>query len=171
MHDARDAEDTRLLESGDHSQLLENYVYLIEEACALRLRDRDAADEVGQRIYLRLLSELRSGKRYGVPFRVVVWKVVEWTCRGYEWERKQADSLPDEWDPEGPDDYAAWESDHDLALLLARLTGRKREVAELTYIDELAADEIAARLGITANNVYVTLHRAHEELAEKLRAS
>jgi hypothetical protein len=49
MHDARDAEDKRLLEAGEHTQLLENYVYLVQEWVALRVRDRQAADEVAQR--------------------------------------------------------------------------------------------------------------------------
>ena len=78
MHDARDAEDKRLLEAGQHRQLLENYVYLVQEQCFLRLRDRDAADEVAQRIFLRLWNELRNNKRYSVPFRVVVWSVLGW---------------------------------------------------------------------------------------------
>ena len=46
MHDARDAEDKRLLEAGEYERLLENYVYLVREWTLVRLRDREAADEV-----------------------------------------------------------------------------------------------------------------------------
>ena len=49
MHDARDAEDKRLLEAKEHTQLLENYVYLVQEWVAVRVRDRQAAAEVVQR--------------------------------------------------------------------------------------------------------------------------
>jgi hypothetical protein len=76
-HDARDAEDSRLLEAKDH-KLLENYVYLVQEWVSLRVRNRAAADEVVQRVFLRLASELEPGKTYNVPYRVVVWNVVKW---------------------------------------------------------------------------------------------
>lgn len=171
MHDARDAEDTRLLEAGDHDRLLDNYVYLVEQWCLVRLRDRDAAEEVAQRVFLRLWKELKKGRRYRVPYRVVVWKVVQYACQGYDWERKQADDLPDDWDPEAPDDYEDWASNHDLAAVLSALPGRQREVAELAYLDDLAAPQIAERLGMTPNAVHQALFNAHKKLAETYRAA
>jgi hypothetical protein len=39
MHDARDAEDKRLLEDGEHTRLLENYVYLIQGRCGSTSED------------------------------------------------------------------------------------------------------------------------------------
>ena len=104
MHDARDAEDKRLLEAKEHTQLLENYVYLVQEWVSLRVRDRQAADEVAQRVFLRLAKELADGKTYSVPYRVVVWSVVKWTAQGYEWAAKEGATLPDDWDPTGPDE-------------------------------------------------------------------
>ena len=118
MHDARDAEDKRLLEAKEHTQLLENYVYFVQEWVAVRMRDRQAADEVVQRVFLRLASELAAGKFYRVPYRVVVWSVVSWTARGYEWTAKKGAALPDEWDAPAPDEYEAWEAEHDLGPLL-----------------------------------------------------
>jgi hypothetical protein len=106
MHDARDAEDKRLLEAGEYERLLENYVYLVREWTLVRLRDREAADEVSQRVFLRLLRELRAGKRYVVPFRVVVWKVVDFMCLGYEWGTTRRERCRG-WDPEAPDAFAA----------------------------------------------------------------
>ena len=94
MHDARDAEDNRLLEAKAHTRLLENYVYLVGEWVALRVRDRQAAAEVVQRVFLRLASEFAAGRMYAVPYRVVVWNVVSWTSRGYEWRVKDGASLP-----------------------------------------------------------------------------
>jgi hypothetical protein len=81
MHDARDAEDKRLLEAGEHKQLLASYFRPVLECRYLRTRDEDAGNEVAQRVFVRLLRELHSGKRYRVPFRVVVWMVTEWTLR------------------------------------------------------------------------------------------
>src|SRR5262245_33632363 len=99
MNDARDAEDNRLLEAGEHKQLLGNYFDRVRELCFLRLRDREAADEAAQMVLVRLVHELERGKRYSVPFRVVVWKVVEWTTRGFYPGAKQDATLPDDWDP------------------------------------------------------------------------
>src|SRR5438067_11935050 len=82
MHDARDAEDTRLLEAGEHKLLVAGYFHAVRERCFLRLRDRDAGDEVAQQVFVRLLGELERGRRYRYPFRVVVWMVTEWTLRG-----------------------------------------------------------------------------------------
>lgn len=167
MHDARDAEDRRLLEAGEHTQLLENYVYLVQEWAALRLRDRRAAEEVVQQVFLRLASELAAGKTYAVPFRVVVWSVVNWTAAGHRWTTGEA-SLPEEWDAEAPDDFAEWEDDHDLGLLIADLPDRDREVLDLLYREGLSPAQVAERLGINVNAVYQASHRGHRKVAEKL---
>ena len=168
MHDARDAEDKRLLEAGEHTQLLENYVYLVQEWVAIRVRDRQAAEEVAQRVFLRLASELAAGKSYSVPYRVVVWNVVTWTARGYEWSPKEADTLPEEWDDVAPDQFAAWEAEHDLGLLLADLPEGDRAVLELIYREGLAPAQVAERLGMKPNAVHQATYRGHRKVAEKL---
>lgn len=168
MHDARDAEDKRLLETGQHTLLLENYVYLVQEWAALRVRDRQAADEVVQRVFLRLAGELAAGKSYSVPYRVVVWSVVNWTARGYEWSPKEAATLPDDWDAAAPDEFAAWEAEHDLGVWLADLPDREREVLDLIYREGLTPAQVAERLGIEPNAVHQAAFRGHRKVAEKL---
>src|SRR5688572_26020159 len=138
MHDARDAEDKRLLEAREHTQLLENYVYLVQEWVALRVRDRHAAEEVVQRVFLRLAKELDAGKSYSVPYRIVVWSVVNWTARGYEWSPKEDAPLPEEWDDVAADQFAAWEAEHDLGLLIADLPDGDRQVLDLIYREGLS---------------------------------
>src|SRR5690242_4627028 len=78
MHDARDAEDRRLLDEKNHKQLLAGYFHLVRERCFLRLRKEDAADEAAQQVFERLLKELRAGKTYPVPYRIVVALVTDW---------------------------------------------------------------------------------------------
>lgn len=168
MHDARDAEDKRLLEAGEHQRLLESYVYLVREWTLVRLRDREAADEVSQRVFLRLLRELRAGKRYPVPFRVVVWKVVDFSCGGYEWGSRREGTLPEEWDSEAPDAFAGWEDEFDVAKLLETLPSRQRDVLELVYLKGLGPEQIAVRLGVKRNAVDQALHNGHRKLAERL---
>ena len=168
MHDARDAEDKRLLEAGEHTRLLENYVYLVEEWAALRVRDPRAAEEVVQRVFVRLAGELAAGRSYAVPFRVVVWNVVNWTARGYEWSPKEAATLPEEWDDVAPDEFAAWEAEHDLGLWLADLPAREREVLDLLYREGLTPAQVAERLGIEPNAVHQATFRGHRKVAAKL---
>ena len=170
MHDARDAEDKRLLDTGEHKLLLAAYFHPVRERCYVRLRDDDLANEATQRVLVRLAGELAKGKTYPVPFRAVVWMVTEWTLRGLHPSPKQDATLPEQWDPEAPDAFAEWEVEHDLALLLADLPERQRQVAELAYGEQLGAQQIADRLGLEPNAVYQALHNAHKRLAEKLRA-
>ena len=171
MHDARDAEDKRLLEAKEHPQLLENYVYLVQEWTAIQVRDRQAAAEVVQRVFLRLASELDAGKCYAVPFRVVVWNVVRWTARGYEWAVKEGVSLPEHWDGVAPDELEQWEGDHDLAVWIADLPDRQREVLALLHGEGLSPAQVAERLGMTRNAVDQAAHNGHRKVAEKLRAA
>lgn len=168
MHDARDAEDRRLLEERNHKQLLAGYYRPICERCFVRVRDEDAAREAAHRVVLRLLEELARGRTYRVPFRVVVWMVTEWTLRGFYPGAKHDASLPEGWDPEAPDAFEGWESDHDFGLLIAGLPPGQREAAELRYRDGLEPAQIAVRLGIEPNAVYQRLHNANRKLAELL---
>jgi RNA polymerase sigma factor (sigma-70 family) len=169
MHDARDAEDRRLLEAGEHKLLLAGYFTPVRDRCFFRLGTREAGDEAAQQVFLRLWGELRAGKTYPVPFRVVVWKVTEWTLRGFYPGREEAE-LPESWDTDGPDAYAEWESDHDLGALFADLPGRQHQVLDLRYRLGLTPAEIAEQLGIEANAVHQALHNGHAKLREKLRA-
>lgn len=169
MHDARDAEDRRLLDEGNHKQLLVNYLTVIRERCWLRLRDDSAADDAAQAIVLRLLSELSSGKRYPVPFRVVVRKVTDWELNGYFAPAKQDASFPEGWDPPAEDSLEEWGDDFDLDLLFDGLPQGQREVVDLVYRDGLTPGDAAGRLGINPNALYQRLHNAHDNLAERLR--
>jgi len=170
MHDARDVEDKRLLEAGDHKLLLAGYFHAVRELCFLRLRDREAADEAAQIVFLRLFNELKRDKTYSVPFRVVVWKVVEWTVRGFYPGAKQDEMLPDDWDPAAGDEYAGVEDDYDFGRLVADLPSRQREVLDLIHGQGLSHEQAAERLGITRNAVDQALHNGHRKLADKLGA-
>ena len=167
MHDARDAEDRRLLEAGDFAQLLANYFHPVRQRLVARLRNEDAANEVAQTVFDRLLRELTSGKTYPVPFRVVVWQVVEWKLKEHFGGRREvpvADLPP----VEAADELAELEARADLGTLFAELPERQREVAKLRYLQGLEPAQIADRLGIEANAVYQALFNANGRLREML---
>ena len=168
MHDARDAEDSRLLEAGEHAALLRSYYETIILRCRVRTRREDDALECAQAVAVRLLSELKRGRRYPVPFRVVVHKVIEWTTKGfYERGRAVFVELEDDLFGDG-DPFADVETRYDLERALAELAEGDGEVARMRYLDGAEIEEIAERLGKTRNAVDQALHRARKKLQELL---
>jgi RNA polymerase sigma factor (sigma-70 family) len=163
MHDARDAEDRRLLEAGDHRRLVEAYYGLIVGRCRARIHDEGEAIDVAAAVAVRLLSELKAGKRYPVPYRVVVNKVVTWTIGAY-FERGKIHHV--ELDDVHPADdaYETVEAELDVAALIADLPERERQVAWLRIVAGLSPEQIAEKLGITRNNVDQAWHRAKRRL-------
>ena len=155
MHDAKDAEDTRLLAAGEHGALIQSYYETIIQRCRARCRTEDDGLDCAQAVVVRLLAELRRGRRYSVPYRVVVHKVIEWTTKGF-YERGRAvivefdDDLPEEVFPPA-DPYADVETRYDLERALARVPEGDREIArtcgrELIHHGLLGLSE--ARIGI-----------------------
>jgi len=166
MSDARDAEDTRLLEAGEHARLLATYFDVIRGRCAAKCKSRDDGEECASRVYMRLLGELKAGKRYRVPFRVVVHMVVNWTVKGfYRRSPVQEVSLEAvEGAPADGDLYAAIEAELDGHALLEGLPPRERQVAVLRWLRGLEIEDVARELGIERNAVDQALHRARRRL-------
>lgn len=162
-----DALDRQLYESRDIAQLLARYDRMIHNTCVAKLRGHADADDVAQAVRMRLLKEFERGKRYDVPYRVVVWKVVHWTVGGYFNAQRIDDPLPDDWDAEGGRLEDEVVTRFHLGGLLADLPGREREVAELRYVRMLEPDQIADELGIARNNVDQALWRANNKLREQ----
>ena len=168
MHDARDEEDRRLLEAGDYAALLRSYYETIILRCRVRCRREEDALECAQAVVVRVLSELKRGKRYPVPFRVVVHKVIEWTTKGF-YERGPVTLVELEGDILGdgtPFDDA--ETRYDLERALDELAPGDGEVARLRFLEGLEIDEIAARLTKERNAVDQSLHRSRKRLRELL---
>ena len=168
MHDARDEEDRRLLEAGEHAALLRSYYETIIQRCYVRCRTRDDALECGQAVAVRLLAELKRDKRYAVPYRVVVHKVIEWTTKGfYERRRVRLGELPGDL-PEVGNPFEDAETRYDLERALGSLSKGVAEVARLRFLEGLEIDEIAERLGKARNAVDQALHRSRKKLQDLL---
>ena len=168
MRDERDAEDARLLENGNIAGLLAAYHQIIVGRCIARLRGDDAAYDVAQNVMLRLLTEFRRGKRYSVPYRVVVHQVIDWTLKEHFQEQDTAAPLPEGWEPAVEDASEAVLSRYYLTDRFASLPGQTRKVLELRYLAGLEIEQIAERLGLTRNAVDQALHRGHAKLREGL---
>jgi RNA polymerase sigma factor (sigma-70 family) len=171
MRDARDAEDALLLENGDHAALIAAYHAIVVQRCLIAVRS-EAGYDVAQNVFERLLKELTARKRYRVPYRVVVHKVVDWTVQEHFQGLPTDVPLPDGWDPvDEADPYRTVEDDEVLAALFADLPEGSRRVLELRYREGLGIDEVAERLGMTRNAVDQALHRGHSKLRERIGAS
>src|SRR5205809_69702 len=96
MHDARDAADKRLLEAGEYARLVESYYGVIVKRCQARTKSDEQAFDVAGDVVIRLLGELKAGKRYTVPFRVVVHKVIGWKLAEHFTGRSQEAELGDD---------------------------------------------------------------------------
>jgi RNA polymerase sigma factor (sigma-70 family) len=166
MHDARDAEDKRLLDAEEYARLVESYYGVIVKRCQARIHDDGAALDTAADVVLRLLGELKRGKRYNAPFRVVVHNVIGWKIAEHFGERLKEVELPDDVAAEGADPVAA--EQFDLPALLRDLPAREKEVASLRLVGGLGPPQIAERLGITRNNVDQAWHRARQKLRERL---
>ena len=166
MHDERDAEDLRLLEAGCHAELLAAYHDVVVGRCVARLRWPRGYD-AAQDVFERLLTELRKGKTYPVPYRVVVHKVVDWTIKEHL-AGEPVGPLPDGWEPVAPDELDEAIGDHDLMSLFATLPERAGDVCRLRYLLGLGVDQIAERLGIQENAVHQALWRGHQKLKESV---
>lgn len=169
MHDARDADDNRLLDEGEHKRLVANYFDTIRTLARARARNRYDGEEIASIVFLRLLRELDDGKRYPLPFRLVVPLVVRWCAYGFYGERqKDPVELPGGWDGETTGGQSEWVERADLSALFASLPERPRQVATLRYLVGLSHEQIAEQLGIDRNAVDQALWRAHQKLRELL---
>jgi RNA polymerase sigma factor (sigma-70 family) len=169
MHDARDAEDKRLLEAGEYARLVESYYGVIVKRCQARTKSDGDAFDVAADVVIRLLSELKAGKRYAVPFRVVVHKVIGWKLAEHFAGRSRDAGLGDDLVDDGAVE-SAYEQ-QDLMTLLEGLPQREREVAGLRIVAGLAPAAIAAKLGVSRNNVDQAWHRAKRKLVERLEVA
>ncbi|MEO9176544.1 MAG: RNA polymerase sigma factor [Gaiellales bacterium] len=170
MRDARDAEDALLLQNGDHAALMAAYHPVIVQRCLVRVRS-DAGHDVAQTVLERLYRELARGKRYSVPYRVVVHKVIDWTVKDYFQGRSTEIELPEGWDvADETDPYRPLEDDQVLEDLFAPLPEGARRVLELRYREGLELEEIAVRLDLKRNAVDQALHRGHARLRESIGA-
>lgn len=155
MRDARDAEDSRLLAEGELDQLLAGYVAIVRARCIAKMRSEQVGEDVAQAVFLRLWRELKDGKhRDGAwPFRVIVHKVVDFTCAGwFEQGWREAEWL--ELDEPTPDATDAVDARLDLEAFVASLPPGDGAVAALAWLDGLGVEAIATRLGKQPNAIH-----------------
>ena len=168
MRDARDAEDKRLLETGEIDLLLAGWVETIRGRCIAKMRG-PVGEDVAQAVCERLWRELKAGRhRDGTyPFRVIVHSVIGWVCRGWYEPGWQENELFDV-DGAGPDEADLVVLDVTLEQFVATLPPGDGEIASLSYLEGLDPGEISERTGKKPNAVYQAISRNKQKLREWL---
>jgi RNA polymerase sigma factor (sigma-70 family) len=157
-HAARDSDDAQLIERGDYARVLERYRSLIRRRVGMYLRGADA-DDVAAQVIAYLYAQLRGGRRFDAPFRVVAYNRAGWMAKDFLQAPKDLPlGDPGEWHHEPTsDDIDDWSY---VRSLLAELPSRDREVFELRVYGGLSPREISERLGISRNAVDQAMFRA-----------
>lgn len=140
------------------------------------LRDRDAAEDVAQDVFVRLWKVL---PRYDGRAQLSTWiyAITRNASISALRKRRPEDSLSEPAvleDVESRTSVAAPAPDEgaDAALLklVEQLPDRQRLAVTLYYLEERSVEEVAAMLAMPANTVKTHLHRARARLAAALGA-
>ena len=165
MHDARDEEDRRKIEAGEISLVLESYYGVILGRCRARVWPEGDAIAVAGEVAIRLLSELKRGRRYAVPFRVVVHQVITWKIKEHFQPGKVKEVELEDWLEEAAGEPSTeLEDESGFESMLQRLTELEQTVLRLRFLEGLEIPEIAERLGKEPNAVHQIHHRALTKL-------
>jgi RNA polymerase sigma-70 factor (ECF subfamily) len=175
MSSMSDAELAALVASREgraEAQLFQRFAPRIELYGMKHLGSRAAADDLVQQVMLRVIEAVRGG-RLEEPAKLTSF--VFGTCRNVTWDLRRAARRTERMEREatsleasvGPPALGEQEVAR-LFTCLNTLSERESTIVRMSFFDDRSADDIAARLGLTAGNVRVIRHRALAKLAERL---
>ncbi len=138
------------------------------------LRDRDAAEDLAQEVFVKLWKAL---PRYDGRAQLSTWiyAITRNAAVSALRARRRPLSLSDPLVQVEAENIAAHSTDAtDDATLRRRieaLPDKQRQAVTLYYMDERPVDEVAAMMGIPVNTAKTHLHRARASLAAALGAA
>jgi len=138
------------------------------------LRDRGAAEDVAQEVFVKLWQAL---PRYDGRAQLSTWiyAITRNTAISAMRKRRRSLSLSDpvvEQEVESRGAQLATEpADDALWREVAALPDKQRQAVTLYYQDERGVEEVAAMMGLPVNTVKTHLHRARASLAAALGAA
>ena len=172
-----DAELARLVasrESQAEAQLFARFAPRIELYGLKHLRSRSAADDLVQQVMLIVLEAVRGGK---LEDATKLASFVLGTCRNVTWDLRRAAGRDERLAREVahvPDAVAPPSlSERDVLRLrgcMHRLPEREHDIVRMSFLEDQTAEEVGARLGLSAGNVRVIRHRALAKLSSCLQA-
>ncbi|HKF00216.1 MAG TPA: sigma-70 family RNA polymerase sigma factor [Actinomycetes bacterium] len=137
----------------------------IVRTVALILDDREAAKEVVQEAFVRLLLHWGRVSRYDRPGAWVRRVAIRLAVRSARLRLRRSSAERSAWAPGA----TAGPADLDLRRAVVGLPRRQRVAVTLFYLEDRPVDEVADLLGCSPSTVRVHLHRARRRLATALR--
>ncbi|MDX1631548.1 MAG: RNA polymerase sigma factor [Thermoanaerobaculia bacterium] len=141
--------------------------------CFNFVRDRTAAEDLVQEVFVRMLKYRHSYREQG-RFEAWMFRMARNVCldhvdrRGIEIPVEEIPREADESPEAGPDAVAAGREElRILERALGRLPEEKRDLLLLARFGSLTYDEIAETLGCTVGALKVRVHRALKQLEDQ----
>jgi RNA polymerase sigma-70 factor (ECF subfamily) len=160
--------------------LYRRYVGQVYSFALYELRDRHAAEDATEQVFLRALAALprfeERGEGGSSTFRVWLFRIARNVLAN---ERRRRRRRPEEpldlaLGAAAADDPAATVADRDDARrawrAVERLPDERRRAIVLRFVHEMSTAEIAAILGRSEGAVRILIHRALAAVAKELRA-
>jgi RNA polymerase sigma-70 factor (ECF subfamily) len=141
----------------------------------VRIRDRDDAEDLVQRVFLKMIEALPRYEQRGVPFAAWAFRLARNTVIDFERTRHPhtaLDAIPDRPDEvAGPAELAELEADRAAVRgAIATLTPEQRDVVTYRFFAGLSPAEIGALMGRREGSVRALQFRALTALRSRLGA-
>jgi RNA polymerase sigma-70 factor (ECF subfamily) len=180
MHSINDQDIIEKVLKGDthaFSQIVDCYKDMVFTLSLQMMKDRDDAEEVAQRSFIKLYKKLKSFKGKS-KFSSWIYRITYNTCldelrnrdKSYklvqineytENELKTIENVLDHMQSE--------ELSQTIKNCLEQLPGEMGFILNLYYYEDFSINDIAESLGLKPNNAKVKLHRARLKLTEILK--
>ncbi|MBN1821104.1 MAG: sigma-70 family RNA polymerase sigma factor [Prolixibacteraceae bacterium] len=174
----------RDLQNGDKivfKQLFNSYQQLVYNVCYHMSNSREEAEDITQDVFIKVLHAIASFKGEA-KLSTWIYRIAVNTCLKNESRKKlnqlvsldfllkEEQSLHLIFDPETPDQkLEKSETEQIVRYAIQKLSARQKTAVVLHRYENLSYKEIARVIGISVPAVESLLHRAKENLAEKLK--
>jgi RNA polymerase sigma-70 factor (ECF subfamily) len=155
--------------------LYEHFAPRLYRYALVRIRHAADAEDVVQRIFVKMIEALPRYEQRGLPFAAWVFRLARNAVIDFERTRRPTEQLDliadaDGGEP-GPDELAERSLEHAQLLVAMRtLTGDQRDVVTLRFFGGLSPAEIGALLGKREGSIRALQFRALESLRRALDA-
>ena len=155
--------------------LYRRYVDRVYSYAFYQVRDHHDAEDITERTFLAALAGLPEFEDRGASFRSWLFRIAHNSLANHlrGRSRRRTEQLDRALEHEASDDVGATVTRREDARRVWRavseLPEERRRVVLLRFVDELSSREIGEVLGRSEGAVRVLLHRALNEVAERLR--
>lgn len=130
--------------------------------------DDDAAEDVAQQVFMRVIGAIGRHESRGVPFSAWLLRITRNVAVDHLRRRRRAVPCEDVPAPEGPREEVRAPLALALREALAELPDGQREVVVLRHVAGWSPGEIARRLGRSESSVHALHHRGRRALRASL---